>query len=205
MPKKGTLDQQRERFERRYKRGNRRFSEVRSPDAMEDFERLLKQTQLCYLKAQGLSHRYCADALGVSTTTITEWLADEKLNLRKTIQDLQANMLDSAMTFVEQSLIEIADGLLEIFRTTEDEKLAKEIGFEFFDRFGFTKVNKSESVVRNRQQVDITDKTGIADIARKAPPNVQQALAQKASEIVALASEHAAQDEVEEVLDAPGS
>lgn len=204
MPKKGTLESQRANFERRYKRGHRKFNTVTAPEKLEDFERLLKQRHLCYLKAQGLSHAYCADALGVSTTTITNWLADEKLKLKDSVAEIQKDMLGSAMVFVEQSLIEIADGMLEIWRTTANEELAVKIGFEFFDRFGFTKVSRSESIVKNRQTVDITDKTGLLDLARSAPPNVQQEMAKKASDLLALASEHAPQGEVsEEVPDAP--
>jgi hypothetical protein len=84
------------------------------------------------------------------------------------------------------------EGLMEIFRTTEDEKIAKEIGFEFLDRFGITKVNKSASVVEstNVQRVEITDTTGLLKQAENAPPHVQAEMAAAMDKLLALGSEY---------------
>jgi hypothetical protein len=201
MPRKGagTLAQQRSAFEQRYLRGRRGKQEITSPALMTEFDRLLKQERLCFLKASDFSHTYCADALGVSRSTITEWLADEQLKLGERIAEISASMTQSAVAYIESCLVEIADALMEIFRTTTDEKLAKEIGFEMMDRMGLSKVNKSESIVsgtvKQKKQVELTDSTGVVELARGAPPEVLQQMAQHMESLVALAQEHGEQSD----------
>lgn len=190
----GTLDEQRESIRRRG-RGRARVKEVRAGVTLEDFERTLKQQMLCYLKAAGFSNTYCKDALGVARSTIQEWLDDESLHLRDKISKISADMISAGVTMMQTYLVEIIEGLMQIFRETEDEKIAKEIGFEILDRLGISKVNKSEAVsanlIRKKSEVDITDKTGLVAMAKNAPPHVQAAMAERAAELVALAEEHA--------------
>lgn len=193
----GTIEQQRETIRRR-SRGKARVSEVKSDVKLDDFERTLKQQMLCYLKAGGFSNTYCKDALGVARSTIGAWLDDESLGLREKIAKHHAEMIAAGVTMMQSYLVEIVEGLMQIFRESEDEKLAKEIGFEMLDRLGVTKVNKSESVTANTikqtHEVDIVDKTGLVGMAKNAPPHVQAAMAERAAELLALASEHAEVD-----------
>ena len=187
----GTLAQQRDALR---SRGHRKVKAVVANDSLPDFERQLKQQMLCYLKAGGFSNAYCAEAFDVSRATIDRWLADEELNLRAQIAEISANYIAAGVTMMQSYLIEIVEGLMDVFRTTEDENVAVKIGFEMLDRLGVSKVNKSESAVaatlKQQSEVDIVDKTGLLELVKKAPPNVQQAMAQRSEELLALAQEH---------------
>ena len=188
----GTLEKQREALKRR---GHRKVKVVSAEETLPDFERHLKQQMVCYLKAGGFSTAYCADALDVGKATIERWLADDKLKMREQVAKIQADYISAGVTLIQSYLIEIVESLMDIFRTTPDEQLAVKIGLEMLDRLGVSKVNKSESVtaatLKQQSEVDIVDKTGILETMRKAPPEVQQAMAKRAEELVAMAQEHA--------------
>lgn len=188
----GTLEQQRERLK---KRGHRKVRSISGDAALPDFERQLKQRVFVYLKAGGFSNTYCADALGISTTTVDSWLADEELKLKAEIAKVSADYIEAGVTMIQSYILEIVESLMDIFRTTEDEKLAKEIGFEMLSLVGIVKANKSESVstrtIKQQHEVDVIDKTGLVAIAKNAPPEVQAAMARQVEELVAIAQEHA--------------
>lgn len=189
----GTLEEQRQDIIRAVRRG-RRVRTVKSDGSLQEYERAAKQQMLCYLKASSFSNKYCADALEVAPSTIQAWMDDPSLKLRDQIAQISANMTAAGVALIQSYQIELIEGLMQIFRETDDEKLAKEIAFELLDRIGITKVNKSESVVSGQinqtRRVEITDTSGIAEIAKKAPPEVQAAMAEQASRLLALAQEH---------------
>ena len=91
--------------------------------------------------------------------------------------------------------IELIEMLMGIARSTDDEKMVLDIFREFADRIGASKVNKSESAALNinkneeHTHIDITDKTGLVERLRDAPPEVQQAAAEKMADLMALVSE----------------
>lgn len=189
--KTGTLEQQRESVIRRGRAANK---EITADASLVDVERRMKQETLVLLKAAGFSHTYCADALGVARSTITAWLADEDLNLSDKIEKTHEKMIASTVKLMQSYSLEIVQMLMDIARTTDNEERAVKIGFEILDRLGLAKVNKSESIsaatVREEREVNIVDRTGILEVAKHAPPEVQAALASRVEDLIALASEH---------------
>lgn len=192
----GTLEDQREALRKKASRGRTRNKALTSPESMEEFERRAKQEMLCYFKASDFSHTYCADALGVSRSTITAWLDDDELALRPKIEKLRKDMTTAAVMLVQTYAVEIVEMQMQIIRETDDEKLASEIGFKLLDRIGIAPVNKSESItaktITQKDEVEITDRTGLLERTRGAPPEVQARLAAMTEDMLSLAREHAA-------------
>lgn len=201
MARKATL----ERYQRRSARGPNKKGvlEIKSDGSLDEFERRLKQSQLVFFKAADFPHTYCADVLGVSVTTIKNWLDDEKLGLRDKIALTRQSMTASAVKMIDSMMIEIVVGLKDIFDSTADEKLASDIGFELLAIMGVSKVNKSDSrsmhLLHQSSTVNVVDKTGLIEKAKNAPPEVQAAMAESVENLVAILQEHAGDAEVIEL------
>lgn len=197
MPPKnsGTIAQQREKVNKRYKRGRAEDDLVIGTAAMTDVDRLVKQEMCCYLKAMDFSYAYMADALNVHVNTIKSWFGNEKLDMAVKVAKIRQDFVGAAMEYIKTFILEIIEIQMQIVRTTDSESLASNIGFELMDRVGLTKVNKSESIsaatVRQEQTVDITDSTGMLKIIEHAPPEVQAKMAQMSADMLAMAAEHA--------------
>jgi hypothetical protein len=80
---------------------------------------------------------------------------------------------------------------MEIVRSTDDDKVAIQAGCELLDRIGLTKVTRSESIgaTINRNEVDITDTTGLVDYLKDAPPELAQRAAQQMEDLLAMVKE----------------
>lgn len=194
MPRKsaGSLEEQRERIKRRYLRGPKATRTLTSESKLTVSERFVKQELACHLRAAGFSLSYIAEAVGMSEPAIDLWFQDEELALYARVEKIHDDFTMGAVTLGQTYLMEIMEGLMELFRTSDD-KTAKEIGFEFLDRFGITKVNKSQSVVEQTsvQRVEVLDSTGLLEKAKNAPPHVQAEMAEAMEKLVALGSEYA--------------
>lgn len=196
MPPKnsGTLSEQRERMDRKYLRGRVQDGFVTGTKDMTELERRLKQDFACYMRAADFSYPYIAEALGVHVNTVKGWFADEKLDLLGRVAKIHDDLVGGAINHMKSYLLEIIEIQIEIMRTTKNESLASQIGFEIMDRLGLAKVNKSESVsaatVRQEQAIDISDSSGMLALAQNAPPEVQEKLAQMSQDMLALAAEH---------------
>lgn len=200
MPRKtaGTLEQQRNRIKRDYKRGPRKENILRGEAGLSAVDREVAQRMSVYLKAQNFSFNYIADAVGVHRNTVRKWFDNEELNLAAHVAEVQRDMADGAVKLLKTYAIELIEELMNLFRTTEDEALAAKLGLELLDRLGVTKVNKSESktaaTIREEHEVSITDKTGLLSELRNAPPEVQARAADLMDEFMAMAAEHTEQD-----------
>lgn len=176
----GDLTAQRNAIRREYKRGPRKEQGIRGDQVLSAIERRVFQMTACYLKAQGYSYTYMADAFGVSPSTVKNWFLDEELNLAASVEKISKDFTQGAIKLGKTYLIEIIETLMEIFRTTSDEAIATKIGFEMLDRFGITKVNKSESAVSTRSstEVELVDKVGLLAHLDNASPEDQAAAAE---------------------------
>jgi hypothetical protein len=198
----GTLEEQRNRIKRKYKRGARIEKIVRGNDALTDTERTVAQETACYLKAMDFSWTYIGESLGISPNTVKAWFNgedDRAAELRDKIEFIHHDFVDGGIKLMKTYFIELVEMLMTIARTTDDEKLVLEIFREFADRIGASKVNKSQSAALVRHEghstIDITDKTGLIEKLRDAPPEIQQRAAEKMADLMALVSEGAVVEE----------
>ena len=196
MPRKTgvTLDEQRREIKRRYKKhGTRAEKRIVSVESMTETERAVKKEAACFLKAADYSYTYIANALGISKSAVRKWF-DEDAEMRKRVVAIQKDYVDGAVAMLKTYAIELIEMLVEIARSDIDPKVRIQAITEALDRMGLSKVNKSESAVTKHTEVDLTDKSGLVEAMKDAPPAVQQEMARKLEEIQALASEHTDKD-----------
>lgn len=192
----GSLEQQRNQVKRKYKRGKKVERVIRGEDAMTEAEILVKQEVSVYLKAQDFSYTYISEALGVSKDTVKRWYADEELDLASRVAEVQQDFIAGAVKLLKTYAIELVEMLVEIARSTDDDKIAIQAITEALDRMGLAKVNKSESAVvnTNKNEIDIVDKTGFVAAMEHASPEAAAAVAAKLDEALAIAAEHTERD-----------
>lgn len=196
MARKKSLDQQRADIKKAYKRGPRKETVLHGK--LSELDAVVKQEIACHLKAADFSYRYIGEALGVSVDVTKKWFADEELNLASRVLKIQDDYVQGAVKLLKTYAIELVEMLIEIARTTPDDKIAVQAITEAFDRMGLTKVNKSESaasvVNRTVEEVEITDKAGMIEKLRSAPPEVQAKAAEHMEALLSLTAEHVEMD-----------
>jgi len=199
MPRKSgrTLSDNREATNRRYRRGSKITKVLRGDGAIPELELAMLQDYACLLFAAGCSQDYIADAIGVSRGTVNGWFKNDK-SMAERVAQIKQEMIGSAVKLMHTYTLEIIEGLMDMARSTDDEGLAAKIWQDLLDRIGISKVNKSESVsaqtIREQKEVDLVDKSGLAEALKDAPPEVQLAIAERMDEVLALASEHTGKD-----------
>lgn len=186
-----TLEDQRADVKKRYVHGPRSRREVVNFESLSEVEQAVKKEAACFLKAADYSMSYIAEALGTTRGTVRGWF-DSDPQMRVRVAEIQKDYVNGAITLLKTYAVELIEMLVNIAREATDPKVRIQAITEALDRMGLSKVNKSESaaVVENRSTVDITDKSGLVAAMKDAPPEVQQAMAQKAEEMLALAAEH---------------
>lgn len=197
MPRKTgtTLSESREAIRKRYKRGNKVAKVVRGEGTLSDVELAIRKETACLLQAAGFSHSYIADALSLTRGVVGGWFKNDQ-EMVKRVAQIHEEIIDGSVKLLRSYTLEAIEMLMEIARKTEDDEVARKCLNDILDRAGVSKVNKSESaaVVTKKAEVDITDKSGLADALREAPVEVQVAMAEKMDELLAMAAEHTDRD-----------
>lgn len=197
MPRKSasSLQDQRTTIKKRYKHGARARRDLVNFNSLTETEKAVKQEAACFLKAADYSHTYIAEALGTTRGVVKGWFVDLP-SMRERVAEIQADYIDGAVKLLRTYAIELIEMLVDIARSDVDPKVRIQAITEALDRMGLAKVNKSESaaVVTNRSTLDIVDRTGLAEAMKAAPPEVQQEMAAKMDELMALAAEHTDRD-----------
>lgn len=192
MPRKraASLQEQRTDIRKRYRRGKKVERTLRGEDTLSQTERAVKLEIVCHLKAMDFGHKYIAEAVSVSPTTINRWLSDAAAQER--VMEICDDFVAGAVKYLKTYAIELIEMLMELARVTEDDRVALQAITEALDRIGITKVNKSESVSAQtiREEIDLTDKAGLVNALRNAPPEVQAKAAEKMEELLAITAEH---------------
>jgi len=189
MPRKKaeTLEQQRQDLKKTYRRGRRQEKRVSSLTDLSEIEIATKKEAACFLKAADYSYTYIGDSLGTTKSIIKNWFAEPAMVAR--VAEIQTDFIDGAINLVKTYAIELVEMLVEIARTTTDEKVAIQAITEVLDRIGLAKVNKSESAatIKTKTEVDITDTHGVLAAMKDASPERQQEVAQRMQEALDLA------------------
>jgi hypothetical protein len=196
MPRKqkDTVQAHRDDIVKKYKRGPKAEKRVRGEDALTETDKLVKRDVACYLKAMDFSYGYIAESLGVTKDVLKKWFTNDELGMQDRVAEIRESYTAGAIKLMKTYAIELVEMVMEIARTTEDEALVLKIATEMWDRMGIAKVNKSESVsaqtIREEREIDITDKSGMVEALRHAPPEVQARAAEAMEELMSLATEH---------------
>lgn len=185
-----SLDEQRTQIKKVYMRGKKQNGgSIRGLDELGEIELAVVRESACFYKAAGYPHSYIAEALDLSVAQVRKMFKEDPAMVAN-VQKISQNLVDGAAKLLRTYAVELVEMLVEIARTTLDEKIAVQCIIEALDRIGLTKVSKSDSVVTNKSQIEFTDTTGLVERTRNAPPEVQQAMAKHAESIVSLLGEH---------------
>lgn len=195
MRKRGTLDEQRNDIKRAYKHGPRARKEIVNFDNLSEVEKATKLEAACFLKAASYSYTYIGEALGTTRGAVKGWFQDNP-KMAERVAEIQADFLNGAIKLLRTYAVELVEMLVNIARTSDDDKIRIQAITEALDRMGLAKVNKSESVskITEGQEINIVDRTGLVDALKEAPPEVQQQAAQHMEALLALSAEHTSQD-----------
>lgn len=193
-----SLEEQRAQIRKKYKHGARARRDLVNFDSLGETEKAVKMETACFLKAAGFSSAYIGEAVGTTRGSVRHWFADFP-SMRARVAEIQADYIDGAVKLLKTYAIELVEMLVDIARQDVDPKVRIQAITEALDRMGISKVNKSESAVTQTKEVNITDRTGLLAAMKEAPPHVQQEMAVKMEEMMALAAEHSDQDVTHDV------
>src|SRR4051794_16037002 len=108
----GTLEQQRNRIKRNYKRGPLAEKRIRTNEALTETERAVAQETAVYLKAMDFSWTYIGESLGISPNTVKAWFTgteDRAMELREKIAEVRNDFVSGAIKLMKTYIIELVE------------------------------------------------------------------------------------------------
>jgi len=186
----------RKRIRRNYRKTDKARGKRRMPG-----EILFKQDMAIILSLAGYTHEEIGLSLGEGKNTITEWLnmPDVMVKYEKITEALP----EAARTLLETYSIEAVHTLVDIMRTSEDDKTTLDAIKEILDRGGLPKLSKTEQT--KEEKLVVTD-DGLVDRLREASPEIQEQASGLVEALEQLLSDHAGSQkpEVEQQEDTNG-
>lgn len=163
------VSRQRSRIRRKYK-VNAKKNRKRFPGEID-----YKQDMAIILSLAGYNHKEIALSLGEHRNLIGEWMKDPKVVDK--FMALSEDLPDSARKLLETYSIEAVHTLVDIMRTSEDDKMILDAAKEILDRGGIPKTSRTESKQEKRETFEISDDDFLSKI-RQLPPEKQEEAAQ---------------------------
>lgn len=175
----------------RNKQGSTIFSKRKSAkctnlDDLTKAELGFAQAYAAALKAVGYSWRYISDTINIQTSLVKAW-ADEE-DWRSMVTKVASDVVDGGVENLRRASMELTEMLLELARRTTDDAVKLRAIESGLDRVGIAKVNKSESIVRKRDETEHSLSSELVDRMEGLPLNTQQRLAELAVEMDELIS-----------------
>lgn len=146
------------------------------------------EAMVCVLKLAGYSGRQMSQVIGISRAQVAEILADPKV--QNQIVELRARIPSAAIELLQGYMIEAVQAIVDVMRTTDDDKLVIMAASEILDRAGVPKASRQERHNVNEDRTTFTD-DGIVEKLRKASPEVQEEAAQIIERLETLLATHA--------------
>jgi hypothetical protein len=139
-----------------------------------------------------------AKIIGISRTQVKEFLDDAEV--AAAIVELRERLPGAALELLQGYMIEAVQAIVDVIRTTPDDKVIVQAAAEILDRGGLAKLSRSERYQVNDERTTITD-DGIVDRLRELPPEQQEEAAQiveKLEALLAQSAEGAVEEESED-------
>lgn len=154
-------------------------------------------TTVAVLKIAGFSNVQVSRVVGISRGQVAEIL--DKPEVQEELVSLRRNLTGAAIDLLQSYTIEAIQALINVLRTTPDDKIVIQAAAEILDRAGIPKVSRSEKSVETEERTTFTD-DGIVDALRQLPPDKQEEAAQMIEGLEAFLTEHAGviEEEAEE-------
>jgi hypothetical protein len=141
-----------------------------------------KQDMAIILALAGYSHKEIALSLGESRNTVGEWMRDPAVQEKFTT--LAEELPAAAKSLLETYQIEAVHTLVDIMRTSEEDKIVLDAAREVLDRGGNPKTSRSESKQEHHESFEINDEDIVSKI-RQLSPEAQEHAAQMVEDLTA--------------------
>jgi hypothetical protein len=141
------------------------------------------EQMIVVLKLANYSRVDMARIIGISRDQVADILALPRVNEEITI--LRKKIPGAALELLENFMIEAVMTLIDVMRTTRDDKIRIQAAESMLDRGGISKVSKQERHQLNEERTTITD-DGIVERLREASPEIQEKAAQVIEQLEAL-------------------
>lgn len=150
------------------------------------------------LKCAGYSQRQMSSVIGISKGQVREIL--NRPEISEEISVLRASLPKAAIELIQGYMIEAVQAIVDVLRTSGDDKMILQAAGELLDRGGIPKASRQERHQVNEDRTTFTDE-GILERLREAPVEVQEKAAQMIDEFEKLLEQHADTIEDDEAED----
>lgn len=140
------------------------------------------------LKLAGYTRSQMAKVVGISKGQIKEIL--EKPEITERLIKLRSALPQAALDLLQGYMIEAVQAIVDVMRTTGDDKFVLQAAGEILDRAGLPKASRQERHSVNEDRTTFTD-DGILEKLRSASPEIQEQAAQLIESLESLLSQHA--------------
>jgi hypothetical protein len=140
------------------------------------------------LKLAGYSRSQMAKVIGISKGQVKEILELPAVNER--LVELRQALPQAALDLLQGYMIEAVQAIVDVMRSTHDDKFVLQAASEILDRAGLPKASRQERHQVNEDRTTFTDE-GIVDRLRAAPVHVQEQAATMIEQLENLLTQHA--------------
>lgn len=138
------------------------------------------------LRVAGYERQQIARVLNIGMTQVNELLADPEVSEK--LVALRAALPAAALDLMQDYMIEAVQTLVDIMRSSDDDKIVLQAAGEILDRAGLGKASRQERHQINEQRTVLTD-DGILEQLRTASPEIQEQAAQVIEQLENLLSD----------------
>jgi len=140
------------------------------------------------LKVAGYSQTQMSKVIGISRGQVREILSLPEIS--EEVGALRAALPAAALELIQGYMIEAVQAVVDVLRTSEDDKIVLQAAGDILDRGGMPKASRQERHNVNEDRTVFTDE-GIVDRLREAKPEVQEEAAQLIEKLEELLAVHA--------------
>lgn len=158
-----------ERVRRRYKKG------LRTRKRLMKNEEKHVETMVVILQLGGYSRTQMAQVIGISRMQVREFL--DRPSAQELLISLRQRLPGAALELLHGYMIEAVQAIVDVMRSSTDDKYILQAAGEVLDRAGLPKSSRQERHTINDERMVVTD-DGIVEKLREASPEVQEEAAQ---------------------------
>ena len=158
-----------DRVRRRYKKG------LRTRKRLMKFEEQHVIVMVVILQLGGYSRTQMAQIIGISRGQVREFL--DRPEAKELLVGLRQRLPQAALELLHGYMIEAVQAIVDVMRTSGDDKYVLQAAGEILDRAGLPKSSRQERHNINDERTTITD-DGLVEKLREASPEVQEEAAQ---------------------------
>lgn len=161
---------------------------VRTPRSLVPGEEAAVGFTCVVLKIAGYTNTDMSRIVGISKGQVKKLL--EQPENQAMLVDLRQKLPAAALDLLHGYMIEAVQAIVNVMRSSMDDKVVVQAAGEILDRAGLAKTSRQERKSEHTENLNITD-DGLLDKLREAPPEIQEQAAQIVENLEQLLAEHA--------------